>query len=117
MSRISNKLDKQIRQQAKNRCGYCLLPQKLNPQLLEIEHIVAIANGGTNDEENLWLACRECNSHKSTKTDGFDVETNRRVKIFNPRTQNWKRHFTFNDDKTEIIGKTACGRITVTELN
>ncbi len=102
-----------IRIQAQNRCGYCLLPQNLNPTLLEIEHIIPTATGGTDEEENLWLACRECNSHKSTKTHGLDKTAKRRVRLFDPRRQKWKRHFKFNENKTKIIGKTACGRATV----
>lgn len=116
MSRISRKLQEEIRRQAKNRCGYCLLPQNLNPTLLEIEHIQPVADGGTDAEENLWLACRECNSHKSSKTRGFDEQTGRRVKLYNPRRQRWSRHFNFSADITKIIGKTACGRATVETL-
>lgn len=116
MSRIAAKLDRKIRFQAKEQCGYCLLPQRLNPTLLEIEHIQPTIDGGTDEEENLWLACRECNSHKAAKTHGFDEKTKRRVKLFNPRRQNWKRHFEFSRDKTEIIGKTICGRATVEAL-
>ena len=39
MSEISGELDAKIRLQAKNRCGYCLVPQKLISYKLEIEHI------------------------------------------------------------------------------
>lgn len=84
--------------------------------MLEIEHIIAIANGGTDNEQNLWLACRQCNSYKSTKIYIIDSLTNHRLKIFNPQTQIWKRHFQFSEDKTEIVGKTACGRATVEAL-
>jgi len=116
MRKISRKLADKIRQQAKNRCGYCLLPQNLNPTLLEIEHIQPTAKNGTDEEENLWLACRECNSHKSVKTHGFDEKTRRRVKLFNPRKQKWRNHFEFSEAATEIIGKTVCGRATVEAL-
>ena len=116
MSRVSPKIQDKIRIQAQNCCGYCLLPQKLNPTLLEIEHIIPTAKGGTDNEENLWLACRECNSHKSIKTRELDEKSKRRVKIFNPRTQNWKRHFKFSRNKTKITGKIACGRATVKAL-
>lgn len=116
MSRISQKLQNKIRLQAKNRCGYCLLPQHLNPTTLEMEHLHPTSAGGTDEEENLWLACRECNSHKSNKTHGFDTKTKRMVKLFNPRLQIWKNHFKFSSDKTEIIGKTASGRATVEAL-
>lgn len=114
MSKISDTLKKKIRLAAKNRCGYCLLPQSLNPNWLEIEHILPTALGGTDDEENLWLACRLCNGYKGVKVEGFDKITKRRVKIFNPRTQNWAEHFEWDFEK--VVGKTACGRVTVEAL-
>ena len=116
MSDISKKLDAKIRRQAKNRCGYCLLSQKLVSYKLEIEHIFPKAEGGSNEEENLWLACRQCNLVKGTKTHGFDLITFVRVRLFNPRTQIWNEHFAWSDDKTEMIGKTPCGRGTVAAL-
>ena len=114
MGKISEKLKTKIRRQAKNRCGYWLLPQSLNPNLLEIEHLLATANGGSDDEENLWLACRLCNGYKGTQTEAIDDETNQIVLLFNPRTQNWNEHFEWNDEK--IVGKTPCGRATVKAL-
>jgi len=67
MSRISSKIQRKIRQDAKNRCGYCQLPQEILMGKLEIEHLLPLAEGGTDEEENLWLACRDCNSFKSSK--------------------------------------------------
>ena len=99
---------------AKNRCGYCLLPQSLNPNLLEIEHILPTAKSGTDTEENLWLACRLCNGYKGVQTEAFDDETNQIVSLFNPRTNNWNEHFEWKDEK--IVGKTPCGRATVQAL-
>jgi 5-methylcytosine-specific restriction endonuclease McrA len=68
------------------RCGYCLAPQHLVFVSLEIEHVVPLAAGGTDDEPNLWLACPICNGHKSSKTAGVDPETAEAVPIFHPRT-------------------------------
>jgi hypothetical protein len=42
---------------------------------LEIEHIIPIAKGGSNDESNLWLACPICNRYKSDKITNIDSET------------------------------------------
>jgi hypothetical protein len=117
MSKISKALDKRIRLQAKNRCGYCLTLQELIPVKLEIEHIYPTSRGGADAEENLWLACRECNLHKGSKIFGFDDVLLKRVRLFNPRKQRWSEHFTWNKDKTLIVGKTACGRATVLALN
>lgn len=116
MSKISLELDGRIRQQAKNLCGYCLNPQELIPYKLEIEHIHQKGLGGETTEENLWLACRECNAHKARKIEAVDPLTEKNQKLFNPRRQNWHEHFEFSQDKTEIIGKTACGRATVESL-
>lgn len=116
MSRISRKIQAKVRRDAKNRCGYCLLPQEILMGKLEIEHLLPLAESGSDDEKNLWLACRDCNSYKSFKIYGFDEETQEKIKLFNPRTQNWHEHFAFSDDKTKIIGKTACGRATVIAL-
>ncbi len=116
MSRISSKIQTKIRVSAKNRCGYCLLPQEILMGKLEFEHILPIAKGGTDDEENLWLSCRDCNSYKSSKITGFDEKTKQEVKLFNPRTQNWNEHFAFDEGNTIIIGKTSCGCATVNAL-
>lgn len=113
MSFISDELKEKIRLQAKNRCGYCLTPQAIISMPLEIEHLQPIADGGTDDEENLWLACRNCNGFKHAKTRAADPQTRIETAIFNPRRQNWLEHFEFSEDKTEIIGKTECGRATV----
>ena len=116
MNKIPKDLDAKIRKQARNRCGYCLVPQKLLSYKLEIEHIFPKGEGGSDDEDNLWLACRQCNLSKAAKTHGFDLITSRRVKLFNPREQIWSEHFVWSDDKTLIIGKTPFGRATVSAL-
>ncbi len=83
---------------------------------MEIDHIIPEAAGGTSDEENLWLACRTCNEFKGTQTHARDPVTRRRVRLFSPRKQKWKRHFKWSVDGIRIIGKTSCGRATVVAL-
>ncbi len=36
--------------------------------------------------------------------------------MYNPRQQVWSEHFGWSDDFTQVIGKTACGRVTVEAL-
>jgi hypothetical protein len=116
MSLLSDALKNKIRRAARNRCGYCLTPQEILSMPLEFEHLHPIAEGGTDAEENLWLACRNCNGFKHAKIHAVDPITETRVNLFNPRTQSWNEHFEFSQDKTEIVGRTACGRATVKAL-
>ena len=102
---------------AANRCGYCLSPQHLVMARLEIEHIVPLASGGTDDEANLWLACPICNGHKSDKTHAPDPETGALVPLFNPRVHAWAEHFQWIDGGLRIVGLTPIGRITVRALH
>lgn len=115
-SYIPDAVRARVRQQADNRCGYCLSPQRLVLGLLEIDHIVPTALGGSDDEDNLWLACRLCNGYKGVRVDGVDPFTGRRVKLFNPRKQQWSRHFMWSADGVQVIGKTSSGRATVIAL-
>ncbi len=95
---ISASLDRRIRAAAKNRCGYCLSPQHLVMARLEIEHIIPLVKGGTDEESNLWLACPICNSHKSDKIIAIDPDSNATVSLFNPRTDSWWDHFEWAED-------------------
>lgn len=113
---ISNALRKRVRQTAKDRCGYCLSEQKYVMGSLEIDHIMPQARGGTDAESNLWLSCRMCNGFKGAQIIGHDPLTKRQIKLFNPRTQRWSRHFKWSADGTQMIGKTATGRATVIAL-
>lgn len=113
---IPNTVRSRVREQARHRCGYCRSSQQYVLGLLEIDHIIPKARGGTDDEENLWLACRMCNGFKGTQTYARDPISGRRVRVFNPRRQRWSRHFMWSEDGTRMIGRTACGRATVVAL-
>jgi len=118
MSSVTPALREKIHQAAGNRCGYCLSPQELVLGVLEIDHILPVAEGGTDDEDNLWLACRSCNMAKGTKTLALDPLTGRVVPLFNPRRQNcWWEHFCWSDSGLEIVGITPTGRATAAALD
>lgn len=105
-----------IRIQAGDRYGYCQSAQRYVFGPLEIEHLMPTARGGTDEEENLWLACRMCNNFKSDHTHGHDPLTSEEVPLFNPRTQKWTEHFVWSEDGTQVNGLTPCGRATVVTL-
>jgi hypothetical protein len=116
-SYISVEVDRNVRNIAKNRCGYCLSPQKLVMARLEIEHIIPVSKGGSSEESNLWLACPLCNSHKAGKIEAIDPVTDEVVPLFNPRTQVWIEHFAWSEDGIRMLGKTTTGRATVKALS
>jgi hypothetical protein len=83
---------------------------------LELDHLVPTARGGTDDEENLFLACRLCNSYKGAQTHGVDPLTGRPMRLFNPRTGRWSHHFEWSRSGVEVVGRTPTGRATLAAL-
>ena len=61
--------------------------------MLEIEHIVPRAHGGSDHESNLWLSCSLCNRYKGTQITAADPLTGVVVTLFNPRAQLWPEIF------------------------
>jgi HNH endonuclease len=114
---IPARIQEKVRKEARNRCGYCLSPQHLVMGRLEIEHIIPLSARGSDDKDNLWLACRICNSHKSDKTSSVNPQTGQTVPLFDPRRQKWSEHFRWADDRIRIVGRTAIGRATVLALH
>src|SRR5262245_48938703 len=114
---IPVEVERRVRAAARNRCGYCLSPQHLVMARLEIEHLIPVAQGGADDESNLWLSCPLCNRHKGLQTTARDSETGEVVPLFNPRTQAWRQHFAWTSDGLRIGGLTPIGRATVAALH
>lgn len=83
---------------------------------MEIDHIIPISAGGSNDSENLCLTCRGCNTYKQDFQTGLDPDTNDEVELFNPRLHKWSTHFQWVEDGTIILGLTASGRATIQRL-
>jgi len=50
-------------------CRECLKEGRLTPAT-EVDHIIPLASGGTNDLENLQPLCHSCHSRKTAKEDG-----------------------------------------------
>ncbi len=105
-----------VRQRAGERCEYCQLTEAQSPiAKLQIEHIVPRKHGGSDDPANLALACIACNLHKGANLTGIDPDTAQVVELFNPRTQPWAEHFTWNG--CLIAGLSATGRTTIRVLD
>ena len=106
----------QVRERAQNTCEYCHLHQDDSPlAALHIEHIVPRIHGGTDNPDNLALACIDCNLHKGTNLTGIDPHMNEVTHLFHPRRQNWADHFEWRG--IHLIGKTAVDRTTIRVLS
>jgi hypothetical protein len=97
-------------------CEYCQSPEAFATEGFAVEHIKPRQAGGETVLENLAWSCLGCNSYKQARTQAIDPETGQPELFFNPRTSAWNEHFSWSDDFTTIIGKTACGRATVEAL-
>jgi hypothetical protein len=113
---IPAELRRQVEQDARHRCGYCLTAQRVIGFPMAIDHIIPEAEGGETVRNNLWLACRRCNEFKGRRTEATDPLTGDIVPLYNPRRQSWSVHFAWSADGVEIIGLTAVGRATIVAL-
>ena len=105
----------QVRQRAGNCCEYCGAKEGLRARLrFHVEHIVARQHGGSDDADNLALACHLCNAHKGPNLTGIDPTNGEITPLFHPRKNQWEAHFV--NIAGEIIGQTPIGRVTVAVL-
>jgi hypothetical protein len=109
-------LRRRVAEQARYRCGYCLTQERIVGRPMEVDHLFPRSLGGPTTEDNLWPACFLCNDYKSNRFLVVDPETGVRVRVFNPREQDWKRHFAWAEGATRIDGRTPAGRATVAAL-
>lgn len=106
---------RQVVARAADRCEYCRMHQSLQGATFHVEHITPQAAGGSDEPENLALACPACNLAKSSRTAVPDPDTGDPVPLFNPRADSWADHFGWEDRR--VVGRTPTGRATVAALN
>ena len=105
-----------VRERAGRRCEYCRAPEEVTGSRYQIDHILPRSLGGGDEPENLALGCASCNLAKSNYVSGLDPETQEQVALFQPRKDRWEDHFAFMRTTSELRGKTATGRATVSRL-
>jgi hypothetical protein len=115
--RVSAALRRIVAARANGYCEYCQCPENFATESFTVEHINPRQAGGATVLENLAWSCFGCNGHKHAKTQGIDPETSLPSPLFHPRQQTWIDHFGWNNDFSQILGKTPCGRATVAALH
>jgi hypothetical protein len=113
---IPVELQRRVRAHFEECCAYCQTAEKLTATVFEFEHISPRAARGETIFENICLACPMCNRYKSDSASATDPVTNAVVRLFHPHQDRWLDHFSWNDDGTELLGRTAIGRATIAAL-
>lgn len=114
---LTDRLRQFVRQRANYLCEYCHSPERSSSDVFTIDHIVPRSLGGSDDPNNLALACRRCNERRYNFTTGVDPQTQAEVPLFNPRQQQWADHFVWTAEGSSIIGITPTGRATCNRLD
>jgi HNH endonuclease len=114
---ISEETKQLVRERANYICEYCHSPERLSANRFTFDHIIPKSLNGSDNIENLALACRRCNERRYNFVAGIDPETQEISPLFNPRSQKWEEHFVWTNSGTEIQGKTPTGRATCVRLD
>ena len=112
---ISHEQRRLVRERAGNCCEYCRVSQTGRLVSFQVDHIIAIKHSGTDTDDNLCLACYECNIYKGSNVAALDPFTRDATKLYDPRQQQWDDHFRINSDAT-LTGLTPEGRASIIVL-
>ena len=96
---------------AGGRCEYCQFPERYAAHRHEPDHVIALQHGGLTAADNLALACLRCNRYKGPNIASIDTESGQLVALFNPRSQRWESHFTWDGER--IVARTPEARVTI----
>lgn len=113
---ISERLRNQIAETDRRRCCYCLTSEANSGIPMTHAHVIPRSKGGTDEDDNLALACQGCNNRKYNHVEARDPVSGNLVPLYHPRHQRWADHFGWNEDFTLAIGLTPTGRATVERL-
>ena len=114
---IDAKLKQAIRERANYYCEYCHSSERLSASRFTIDHVAPKSIGGSDELNNLALACRRCNQRRYNFVAGIDPETREVTPLFNPRQHQWKDHFIWLEAGVTIAGTTPVGRATCLRLD
>lgn len=116
-TRIPRSLRQRVVSESQNQCAYCHALVAITGARPVIDHIIPEAAGGQTEWDNLCVACHSCNEFKAARVEARDPLTGEHVPLFHPRRQQWREHFCWSEDGSEIVGLTPIGRATVAALN
>lgn len=107
---VSEALRRFVAERAYGVCEYCLVHQEDLFHGCEMDHVVSRKHGGATTADNLAFACFHCNRHKGTDVGSITASSGELIRLFNPRTDAWRRHFQWDNGRIEPL--TDVGEVT-----
>ena len=112
---IPKLLQKQIREKARLHCEYCLAYEPFSFSKFQFDHIISLKHGGATNSDNLCLSCIFCNQNKGSDIGTILLPSEKFIRFFNPRKDNWNEHFEITE--TFIHSRSAIGEATIKILD
>ena len=72
---VSSATRRVVRERAQRRCEYCHADERWQFVRFTLDHVLPQSVGGSDDADNLALACRNCNERRGNRLEGRDPET------------------------------------------
>ena len=72
---MPHRLYEVVAARARRRCEYCRAPEVVFNLEFEVDHVIPTSLGGSDDVDNLALACRSCNVRKGKAEHARDPDT------------------------------------------
>jgi 5-methylcytosine-specific restriction endonuclease McrA len=115
-SKILDRIQLQVRERANYLCEYCHANEQWQYVRFTVDHVFPVSLGGSDNLDNLTLACFHCNRHKTNRLTAIEPESQIEVPLFNPRQDSWPEHFIWSMDGLSIMGISLTGKATVVTL-
>lgn len=114
---VSDKLVSEVRLRARDVCEYCKIPNSWTLLNFEVDPVIAVSPQGDNSLDKLAWACAHCNLKKGTNFAAIDPHTAKKVALFDPRSDNWLRHFTMSHGVIKARSAKARATLSLLEMN
>lgn len=115
-NKISERIQQQVRNRANYLCEFCHANEQWQYVRFTVDHVIPVSLGGSDNLDNLTLACFHCNRRKTNRLTAVDLQSQTEVPLFNPRQDSWQEHFIWSRDGLSIVGISTIGRATVAAL-
>jgi len=109
-SYVGADLRRLVETRAEALCEYCLIAEADTFLGCEIDHIISEMHDGPTQADNLAFACVVCNQAKGSDVGSFHKPTASFVRLFNPRSDLWGKHFQLAGPRIEA--QTPIGHVT-----